>query len=190
MAGGVPARRILGRTEHALSPWVRIIGKRVEALAGGSEETYHCLRQPDAIAILARTAKGLIPVVEQYRPAVESVTWELPSGLLDPGEDPAEACRRELWEETGLRARSVRHVGSYYADTGRMEHLIHAFYVTAAGPDSAFTSEPGLKARFVTPAQLRRAITTNRFGYLHHIAVLQLARWKGCRWDAAPHAHV
>ena len=38
--------------------------------------------------------------MRQYRPALEAFTWELPAGLVDPGEDPAETCRRELMEET------------------------------------------------------------------------------------------
>ncbi len=42
--------------------------------------------------------------MRQYRPAVERFTWELPAGLLDEGETPADAFRRELMEETGYPA--------------------------------------------------------------------------------------
>ena len=39
--------------------------------------------------------------------------WCLPSGGLEPGESAAEACEREVFEETGLRVRVKRLVGVY-----------------------------------------------------------------------------
>lgn len=39
--------------------------------------------------------------------------WCLPGGAMDSGESAAEACERELWEETGLRVRVKRLVGVY-----------------------------------------------------------------------------
>ncbi len=39
--------------------------------------------------------------------------WCLPSGALDPGESVAEACEREVFEETGLNVRVKRLVGVY-----------------------------------------------------------------------------
>jgi 8-oxo-dGTP pyrophosphatase MutT (NUDIX family) len=37
--------------------------------------------------------------------------WALPKGLISPGEDPQETARREVEEETGVRARPVRKLG-------------------------------------------------------------------------------
>jgi len=39
--------------------------------------------------------------------------WCLPGGGMDAGESAAEACEREVWEETGLRIRARRLVGVY-----------------------------------------------------------------------------
>ncbi len=39
--------------------------------------------------------------------------WCLPGGGVDSGESVAEACEREIWEETGLRVRAKRLVGVY-----------------------------------------------------------------------------
>lgn len=60
----------------------------------------------DAVAILALVShkswpSPRIPIVLQYRPPVEKVCVELPAGLIDEGESPVDAAKRELIEECG-----------------------------------------------------------------------------------------
>src|SRR2546425_6723543 len=77
--GGSPgdaAPRIISRAETSLSPWVRIVEKEVLFGPGSETQQYHSLRVSDYVAILARTPSGLIPIVRQYRPAIEACTWE------------------------------------------------------------------------------------------------------------------
>lgn len=62
---------------------------------------------PDAVAVFARVralrddGQPRVLLVQQYRPAVDAVTVELPAGLIDAFETPAQAALRELREETG-----------------------------------------------------------------------------------------
>lgn len=167
--------KVLLRTETQVSPWVCLVGKEVEFAPGQQAEVYHCLSQPDYVAILARTRGGLIPLVRQYRPAVEAYTWELPAGLLEKGEDPEDACRRELKEETGLEAESIIYLGSYYADTGRLENRLHAFFVSASDPDPTFVSEPGISVEFVNAQTLREYILSGKLQHVVHLGVLTAA---------------
>jgi 8-oxo-dGTP pyrophosphatase MutT (NUDIX family) len=86
-----------------------IIERAVEFAPGAEVELYHAVGQQDYVAIVAALPDGRIAVVRQYRPALETFTWEFPAGLVDEGEDPIATCRRELLEETGLtRARCTR----------------------------------------------------------------------------------
>lgn len=55
----------------------------------------------DWVNVVARTEDGGIVLVEQFRFGIDAMTWEVPGGLLEPGEDPLEGARRELREETG-----------------------------------------------------------------------------------------
>ena len=98
--------RIRSRRTTAVSPWMSIIAREVEFSRGEKPQIYHAVEQADYISIVALTPGGKIPIVRQYRPALEAFSWELPAGLVDPGESPADACRRELLEETGLTARN------------------------------------------------------------------------------------
>ncbi len=175
--------RILARTETRFSPWVHVIGKEVEFGPGREVEVYHCVAQPDYVAILAKTSNGLFPLVRQYRPAVEAYTWELPAGLLEEGESPEDACRRELKEETGLDAEKVIYLGCYYPDTGRLENRLHAFFVTTSEPDPGFAPEPGISVSFVNAQTLRDLILSGEFRHQLHLGLFTLASIMGCMWD-------
>src|SRR5262245_63823715 len=142
-----------GRTA-AVSPRVRIIAREVEFARGAAPQVYHAVEQADYIAIVALTPSGKIPIVRQYRPALEAFAWELPAGLVDPGEDPAEGCRRELLEETGLAAQSVHALGDNSACTGRLNNRIHNFFVVAGARVAGFEPEPGMSVKLMTPAEV------------------------------------
>ena len=96
--------KIKSRRTTKVSPWMEIIEREVEFAPGAPTELYHAVGQQDYIAIVALTPDGKIPIVRQYRPALERFTWELPAGLVDKGEAAADTCRRELLEETGYPA--------------------------------------------------------------------------------------
>ncbi len=98
--------RIKARNTKRVSPWMAIIEREVEFAPDAEHEVYHAVSQPDYIAIVAALPDSCFPIVRQYRPALESFTWELPTGLIDPGEDAAACCRRELMEETGFAVRA------------------------------------------------------------------------------------
>ena len=166
--------RILSRREIYSSPWIRLIEKNVQFAGAERTEIYHNLDLSDYVTVIARTPGGLIPIVYQYRPAVEKYTWELPAGLRENGEDPEKTCRRELLEETGLKAESIRHLGAFYADTGRLNVPLHAYYVEASEPDPDFVPKEEIKVRFVTEEELKNLIFSGEFRLISHIAVFLL----------------
>lgn len=170
---------VLSRTETQLSPWVRLVAKEIQFSAGRQPETYHSLAQADYISIFAITAGGLIPIVRQYRPAVEAFTYELPAGLVEPDENPEQTCRRELREEAGLDAESVVPLGTYYADTGRHENLVHVFFVKASDPNPNFVPEEGLSVEFVSSDVLKDYIRQGVFKHQLHLGVLAVAALAG-----------
>ncbi|HEV7127359.1 MAG TPA: NUDIX domain-containing protein [Ktedonobacterales bacterium] len=87
--------------------------------------------------------------------------WCLPGGHMEPGESAAEACAREVWEETGLRVLVGRLIGIYsnphrlltYAD-GNQYHLVaFSFEATPVAGTLGLSDETTAVAYF-TPADL------------------------------------
>ncbi len=158
---------------------MKVIAREVEFSRGEPVQLYHAVDQADYVAIVARTRAGKIPIVRQYRPALEGFSWELPAGLVDGGESPSESCRRELLEETGLRARSIHPLGETSPCTGRLNNRLHSFFVEAGDKVAAFEPEPGITVKMVSPKELARLIANGGFVSQLHIGALLLAELHG-----------
>ena len=100
-------------------------------------------------------AGGKIPIVRQYRPAIEAFSWELPAGLVDPGESPAEGCRRELLEETGLTVRAIHRLGDNSPAPDASTTASTASSSRPALRAAGFQPEPGITLKLVSPAEIR-----------------------------------
>ncbi|MGG7178699.1 NUDIX hydrolase [Clostridium paraputrificum] len=64
----------------------------------------------DGVMIIPVTENDEVVLLKQYRPAIGDYLYELPAGIVDPGENIEEAAKRELFEETGLKAKSYELV--------------------------------------------------------------------------------
>ena len=171
--------KIKSRRVIEVSPWMKVIEREVEFKKDTKFELYHAVGQQDYIAIVALTPDGRIPIVRQYRPAVERFTWELPAGLVDDGEDPARTCERELLEETGHSSKAVHTLGIFAPCTARLSNKVYSFFVEA-GPRAADQAiEAGIELNLVSPAELADMIYSGEFTLQLHIGALMLAGMRG-----------
>ena len=171
--------KVTARRTTVISPWVAIIEREVEFAPGAAAELYHAVGQQDYIAIVARTSDGKIPIVRQYRPALEQFTWELPAGLVDSGEGAAETCERELMEETGFTALTVHALGSYAPCTARLSNRVHSFFVEIEARAENHPREAGIEVKLVTTAELADLIVSGEFILQLHIGAIMLAGLRG-----------
>jgi len=116
----------------------RLISVRVEETERGPREV---VEHPGAVAILALNERGEVLLVRQHRYGAGRALWEIPAGTLEPGESPLRCAQRELWEETGLRARRWRKLGTFYTSPGILNELMHLFLAEGLEGDL----EPQLK---------------------------------------------
>ena len=80
-----------------------------------------------ASAIIAINDRDEIILVKQYRKAVEEFLYELPAGLINVAEEPLECALRELREETGYEAQTIKKVFEFYSSPGFSNEKIHLF---------------------------------------------------------------
>lgn len=124
--------------EHGALPERAVFrGRVVELVVLG--ERWEVVRHAPAVAVLVRDGAGRVLGVVQRRPAVGARTWELPAGLIDPGETPEAAAARELAEETGL-AGALTPLAVAYVSPGFTDERVHLFEArdlrpTAGTPD-------------------------------------------------------
>lgn len=167
--------KIKSRRTTKVSPWIELIEREVEFAAGAKPELYHAIGQQDYIAIVAMTPDKKVPIVRQYRPALERFTWELPAGMVDPGEAAADTCTRELMEETGYPARAVHALGDFAPCTARLSNRLHSFFVETGPRIAGHAAEPGIQLKLVTPAELAALIRSGEFMLQLHIGAILLA---------------
>lgn len=97
-------------------------------LPNGAESVREYVKHIGAVCILPLTDDGEVILERQYRYAVRQILTEIPAGKLDaPDEDPLEAAKRELREETGATAREMIPLGDYYGSPAIMGERIQMF---------------------------------------------------------------
>jgi ADP-ribose pyrophosphatase len=174
------APRILDRRLAWESPFVRVVEKDVDLGGRRGVETFWSVRTGGYAAIVAVTPDLRIPLVRQFRPAVETNVLELPSGAIDPGEAPEAAARRELLEESGCEAGELVLLGQLHVDSGRLETQHWAFFapdVRVVNEDP--TGEEELELTFVTLGELKDLVIRGEFNLAAHVAMVGLAVLSG-----------
>lgn len=91
------------------------------------ESEREIVERADSVAVVATDAEGRVVLVRQFREAARAELVELPAGTVADREEPLVAARRELEEETGLRAELWRPGPVCYTTPGFCRERVHLF---------------------------------------------------------------
>lgn len=107
----------------------KIVNLRVDdaELPDGTTALREVVEHPGGVCVAALTDKEELLFVEQFRYPYMETVLELPAGKLEYGEDPFEAGKRELLEETGAAAENYRDLGKLYPTPGYCGEIIHMY---------------------------------------------------------------
>lgn len=144
------------------------------------------LEAPSWVNVVARTPEGEIVFVKQYRFGTESITLEIPGGVVDPGEEHGTAARRELREETGYTSESWRYLGCVEPNPAFQDNLCHHWLAEGVVQSHGQELDDGEDIEILClPAERVRAMV--RGGEIRHSLVLTaLSRVLDLRTAEAP----
>ncbi len=141
--------------EEIFSGVVIHVKKDTVTLPNGKSAGREVVEHRGGVAVLAVDQNGCVPMVRQFRYPLGKHLWEIPAGKLERGEDPDQAIIRELREETGLVAATVRPLGRFFPTCGYSNEIIRLYlatdltYVGAKPDDDEF-----LEIKYVPIAEL------------------------------------
>ena len=119
--------KTLSSTYIHKSKWATLRKDVCEMSDGRIVNDYYVLEYPSFANALAITEDKKVLMVRQYRHAAEIVSLEVPGGVVDDGEDPAAAIKRELLEETGYQFDEVELVSVLYPNPSTADNRCYFF---------------------------------------------------------------
>ncbi|MBD3379455.1 MAG: NUDIX domain-containing protein [Candidatus Omnitrophica bacterium] len=162
------------------TPWFKLIKKTVTGMSGANtSEEYYSILPDDYVSILAVTRDLKVPLVRQYRPAIEDYSIELPSGHVDQNETPEQAIKRELLEETGYMALEIELLGTLSPDTGRKSNRLWCFFSSKIEKHAEVGDNEGIIPELYSLSGIRSLMDKGSFDHALNLAVFTLAELKG-----------
>lgn len=111
-------------------PWLTARCDKVQLPDGRVHPEYYVLEYPSWVNVIAVTDEGQFVMVRQYRHGLHEVFTELVAGVVEDGEEPLAAARRELLEETGYGEGTWQLLTVISANPGSMNNLTYSFIAT------------------------------------------------------------
>lgn len=112
--------KVFGERAVYDNEWVRLVLVDIET-PDGSRFEHHVVRLQTVVLTVVINDENRVLMLWRHRFATDEWGWELPGGILDPGEDPADCAVREVVEETGWRPVDVEHLISFQPMPGMVD---------------------------------------------------------------------
>lgn len=161
--------------------WLKIHEQHIVLPHGGEIDEFHLVEAPDWSSVLATTEEGQVVFVEQYRHGAARLSRELPAGVIDAGESPEAAARRELLEETGYTASTFEPLITVNTEPSRHTNRAHFFFARGARKVAEQHVDPSenIQVVLMKPDEILGAIERGLVIHGVHVGAILLAAQRG-----------
>lgn len=158
-------------------PYMTLREDRVQLPNGVILDQYFVFEYPDWASVLAVTTSGKIVLVRQYRHGIGSVHYELPAGVIDPGETPLKSAKRELLEETGYGGGQWQDFVALSANPATHTNTCHIFLVTGVEllKKPEYEHSEDMTVHLLSPDEVLAALRSG--GVMQALHAAALWRW-------------
>ncbi|MCX5680474.1 MAG: NUDIX hydrolase [Candidatus Omnitrophica bacterium] len=156
---------------------LKVFVKKVR-LPNGYLATFEIIKHPGAALVIPFLSKKKLIMLRQLRPVVGSYIYELPAGTIDKGESPLECARREIVEETGYSAGSMKRLGSIYPVPGYSTEKIVIYKAQGLSPRHRHAEKDEIiELKIFTQGDVRRLFESGKIVDAKTIAALAYCGW-------------
>ena len=158
-------------------PFVGLSRQTVEVSDGRIIKDYYQVQLSDFAIACAVTEDGEVITLWQYKHGARRYGLTFPAGMIEPGEDPMLAMRRELLEETGYEAGEGETLGRYVVSGNQGCGAAHVFLFRNCRKVSVADAGDleAMDLRLMTVAEVGAAVADGSTAILSHLAVWALA---------------
>jgi ADP-ribose pyrophosphatase len=153
-----------------------IKSERYRSPRSGQEHDFYVIDSIDWVNIIPLTSDEKVILVKQFRFGTKDFSLEIPGGMLDDGEPPAQAARRELLEETGYAGDEPILLGMVHPNPAIHTNRCYSYLirnVTFSNPPQQDSTED-IEVKIVPLAEIPRLI---RDGQITHALVIAAFYW-------------
>jgi ADP-ribose pyrophosphatase len=154
--------------------WATLRVDTVELQNGPVKDDYYVLEYPEWVNAVAVTAENKIVMVRQYRHAADIISLEIPGGVVDPGEKPEVAIRRELLEETGYSFETQELIATVYPNPATSTNRCYTYLLTGGVKthEQHLDEHEILNVEEYTLEEIKQLIQENKIPQALHISGL------------------
>ncbi|MGO1243186.1 MAG: NUDIX hydrolase [Sphingobacterium sp.] len=155
-------------------PWATLRMDKLQMPNGNIKDEYYVLEYPTWVNMVGFTTDQKVLFVKQYRHGAGEILVELPAGVVEPGEEPAQGARREMLEETGYAFQSIEKICALYANPATSGNITHTYLLKGGSKvqEQDLDDSEDIEVIVMSIEQAREYLLANKIGQALHSAAL------------------
>ena len=175
----IPRWKTTAKKVLAENAFLALEEHRREEEGTGRQGYFFIIDAPDWVNIIALTEENEVVLIEQFRHGSERIELEIPSGIIESGEKPADAALRELLEETGYEKSDrseFKKIGEALPNPAFMRNKCYTYLLTHVHLTGKIDPDEfeNIRVRLVPRKEIERLITT---GEIQHSIIIMAFYW-------------